>query len=429
MKENKQKIIVYDAIMGSGKTHDAIERMRNYLEIGQKFIYITPFLSEIDRVKNSFKNNEVFTPLNMDEKGSGKYIVESNLIDENENIDLNAKKSYKYLNKSAQFLKMASQGKSIISTHSLFISLKKEDLSSFHDYILILDEVVTPLKIIKVGAKDIGILKNQELVLINQETNEVKFIDDDYNDAAFRGVKTLCKNNTVFYLDKYFFAWVFPVEIFKEFKEIQILTYLFEGSLLSAYFKIYSFQYDMIRKDSHEELLRFKQLLNIYGGSPNKVIGLNSYSKTWIYNLSKNDARKITDATSNIFKRIFKTKSHENGYTTFKDFNKKLAGKGYTKGFIPINARASNEFKDIKSMAYLGNRYYDPQINSFFRERGVELNEDLWALSELIQWIWRGCIREKKEMNLYIPSLRMRRLLCDWLDGKYIISNDLKITA
>lgn len=427
--EDKQKIKVYDAIMGSGKTNNALERMKNYLNKEQKFIYITPFLSEIDRVIDSLGNDKVFTPLNSQENGLGKYSVVENIIDENGEIDLNADKSYKYLNKRSQFLKMASQGKNIISTHSLFMSLKKEDFSLFQEYTLILDEVVTPLKVKRVGGKDIEILENQELIIIDQNTKEVKFINEEYNDDAFRNVKTLCNNNTVFYLDKHFFVWVFPIEIFKEFKEIQVLTYLFEGSLLCAYFKMYKLEYDILKKDSYEQLLQYKQLLNLYDGRSNNVTGLNSFSKTWIDNLSKINSRKIVNTTENIFKRVFRTKSIENGYTTFKDFNKKFSGKGYTKGFIPINARASNQFRHKKSMAYLGNRYYDPQTINFFRERGVELNEELWALSELIQWIWRGCIRDKKKMNLFLPSNRMRKLLVDWLEGKFIINNDLRITA
>ena len=82
-------------------------------------------------------------------------------------------------------------------------------------------------------------------------------------------------------------------------------------------------------------------------------------------------------------------------------------------------------------MIYLANRFYTPQQINFFRERGVDLNEELWALSELVQWIWRGCIREGKEMNLYIPSYRMRTLLYRWLNGEFlensilIIENDI----
>lgn len=415
---NMNKVTVYDAIMGSGKTYDAIERMKRYLKEGKKFIYITPFKSEIERILDDLNSENVFAPLDPDQEGA--YEFKNNLIEENGEIDLNALPTYKYLNKRAQFLKMASQGINIISTHALFLGLKREDYNLFSDYILILDEVVTPIQTHKIGAKDINILRKQELIIIDEKTNQVKFINDEYNDNAFKHVKTLCNNCTVFYLDKYFFVWVFPIEIFKEFKEIQVLTYLFEGSLLKPYFEMYKIDYDIIKKDSYEQLEEFKQLLNIYQGKANNILGYNAFSKTWTDNLSKRNSIKIVNTTTNIFKRVFKTKSNENAFTTFKSCRSKLSGKGYTKGFIAINARASNNYKHKKSMAYLGNKYFDPQTINFFRERDIKLNEDLWALSELIQWVWRGCIREKKEMNLYIPNSRMRKLLIDWLNGVHI---------
>lgn len=419
-----EKITIYDAIMGSGKTYDAIERMRNYVKNEKKFIYITPFLNEITRIIDSLPIESVSTPLGReDNNGKGIYGLDLELINENGEIDLNAN-TLKHLNKRTQFLKFVTQGKNIISTHALFMDLKKEDFSLFKDYILILDEVVTPLKITKIGAKDIEILRNEELVIIDEETNEVRFIDEDYRDNAFKNVKSLCNNSTVFYLDKYFFVWIFPIEIFNEFKEIQILTYIFDGSLLSAYFKMYNIRYNIISKKSKKEITTIKNLLNIYEGQANQTTGLNTnFSKTWIENLSKTKARQISNSTSNLFKRGFKTKSNENAFTTFKDFKSKFAGKGYTTGFISINARATNDFKHKKSMAYLGNKYFDPQTVSFFRQKGVEVNEDLWALSELIQWVWRGCIREQKPMNLFIPSIRMRNLLKEWLTAEFLDSS------
>ena len=165
----------------------------------------------------------------------------------------------------------------------------------------------------------------------------------------------------------------------------------------------------------------FKQLLNIYEGRINQPkYSLKSFSKTWCKDVSKRIARSEAMKVSNLLKRKFNTPSKYNAYTTFKDYKAKFSGHGYARGFIPVNARATNDFRHIKSMAYLANRFFTPQQVSFFRERGIELNQDLWALSELVQWIWRGCIRDKKPMNLYIPSYRMRDLLIRWLDEEFI---------
>lgn len=260
----------------------------------------------------------------------------------------------------------------------------------------------------------------QGLIIIDDETKEVRFINEDYNDPAFREVKSFCNSSTVYYLDKSYFIWIYPVEIFKEFKEIQILTYLFKGSLLCAYFKILGLKYQIISKDEVNVLLENKKLLNVYDGKANEPKrSINSYSKTWCDNLNKRTSNRFSDKASNIFKRKFKTPSKYNAFTTFKNSRTKLSGNSYSKGFIPVNARATNDFSHKKSMAYLANRFFKPQQKNFFTERGVKIDEDLWALSELVQWIWRGRIRNKKPMNLYIPSYRMRDLLIRWLDGEF----------
>lgn len=415
-----KNIIVYDAIMGSGKTYDAIERMKTYVNEKKKFIYITPFLSEIARIKEALPKKSINVPLSFGEGNIIDVEIIDELIIEEGLIDLNGEKKFKRLNKRAQFLKFVSQGENVITTHALFKSLKKEDYSLFKDYILILDEVVDPLELRYIGERDIEILVEQNLIIIDEKTNQVRFIDEDYK-GRFEDVKKLCSSITVFYLDKCFFAWIFPIEIFKSFKEIQVLTYLFKGSLLCAYLKLFEIDYYIESNDEPRRLKEIKSLLNIYEGRANESKqSLKSYSKTWCCGISKRIAKKEASKFSNLIKRNFETPSKYNAFTTFKDCKSKFSGDRYARGFIPVNARATNDFKDIKTMAYLANRYFSPQQINFFRERGIVLNEELWALSELIQWIWRGCIREKKPMNLYIPSSRMRDLLTRWLNGEFI---------
>ena len=44
------------------------------------------------------------------------------------------------------------------------------------------------------------------------------------------------------------------------------------------------------------------------------------------------------------------------------------------------------------------------------------------SLGEMLQFLYRGCIREDKKMNIYIPSSRMRNLLFRWLDGEFDVN-------
>ena len=50
-----------------------------------------------------------------------------------------------------------------------------------------------------------------------------------------------------------------------------------------------------------------------------------------------------------------------------------------------------------------------------FSRYGVSVDNDAFALAEMLQWIWRSAIRDDKSINIYIPSERMRNLLIGWL--------------
>jgi hypothetical protein len=70
------------------------------------------------------------------------------------------------------------------------------------------------------------------------------------------------------------------------------------------------------------------------------------------------------------------------------------------------------------NLAYCVNRFLKPDIATFFTNRNIRIEEDSYALSELLQWIWRSRIRKGEEINIYIPSERMRKLLIKWLNNK-----------
>lgn len=85
--------------------------------------------------------------------------------------------------------------------------------------------------------------------------------------------------------------------------------------------------------------------------------------------------------------------------------------RGDVESFIPLNMRASNDYLDRNVVFYLVDRY--PGGNS-------PIPKDEWALSELLQFLFRTCLRlpdSEEVVYAYIPSERMRRLLERWLDN------------
>jgi hypothetical protein len=65
------------------------------------------------------------------------------------------------------------------------------------------------------------------------------------------------------------------------------------------------------------------------------------------------------------------------------------------------------------------NVYPHGSLKSHINSYGVSVDEDMYAVSELIQFLFRGCIREYKDMYIMILSERMEILLRDWLEKDY----------
>jgi hypothetical protein len=60
----------------------------------------------------------------------------------------------------------------------------------------------------------------------------------------------------------------------------------------------------------------------------------------------------------------------------------------------------------------------NPNLSHFFESKDIVFDNNLYALSELIQVIWRSNIRvadSTDKVYVYIPNRRMRELFKDWL--------------
>ena len=90
---------------------------------------------------------------------------------------------------------------------------------------------------------------------------------------------------------------------------------------------------------------------------------------------------------------------------------------GQACGFLPYNTRATNAYRNVEAMAYPMNVYQHGDVRSYFDEQGISTSEDLYAISPLVQWLWRSRIRKepRESITVYLPSERMRGLFLEWL--------------
>ena len=393
------KIKVIDAICGEGKTTSLINYINGKKE--DKFLYITPFLSEVNRIKEecfikNFKSPEY--------RGSKMYDIK----------------------------RLFSNGENIVSTHSLFKKFDEEtiDLTSLNDYTLIMDEVAEVIQVVDISKYDLDTLLEKYVEIKNN--GMLEWISSDY-EGKFEYYKKQCELNTLFLYrpnEKLnpVLLWLFPISVFNAFKDVIVSTYLFNYQLQKYYYDYYNFKYEYLYIKNFElttekqiyNLSKYKNKINICENEKLNSIGdsYNSLSYNW-YNRNNNNIliKILKNNCENYFKNIVKTPSKFNMWTTFKEYKNIVKGKGYTKGFVSLSMRATNLYKDKKSIAYLSNRYFNPIIKNFFVSNGIQINEDGFALSELLQFLFRSQIRIGKKINLYIPNSRMRNILKKWMDN------------
>ena len=370
----------------------------------QNFIFITPFLSEIERIQTAIPERNFVTPTSCNRKG----------------------------NKLEGLKLLLSRGQDIASTHALFQRCDEEiiELLRATNYTLVLDESMNMVEKMNIVKDDIEILFKSETI-VEDDRKWIKWVGTgrEYN-GGLRDVKEACFLGNVYHYSEDFYMWTFPQEVFQAFDQIYIMTYMFAGQLQKYYLDVFKTEYtyksvakvgdryELVEYTKDLDMTAIRNLIHIYDGKLNSVgDGEFTFSSTNMKKLKKKPAmtKLVQNNIYNYFKNEVKSKSSANMWTTFKDMKSVLKGDGYVKGFVSCNCRATNDFKDKTAMAYVCNRFSDPYILQFFTANGVEVDDDAVALSELVQWIFRSAVREGKEVNLYIPSVRMRTLLKNWL--------------
>lgn len=397
---------VCDALCGAGKTQGCIHMMNNDTE--HKYIFITPYLDEVERIKKDCANRHFVSP------------------------ERNFKNKYSKLEDLHSLLR---EGMNIASTHALFAMSTEEtkELIRSKDYILVLDEVMDLFQPSEIDGGDINLLVRNNIA--QKEGDDIVWKDDEYTGSAFSELRLMSESKNLVDYDGRFYFWTVPIEIFKCFKRAYVLTYLFEHQLMRHYFDVNNIEYELIgtRKiGNHHEFCELKDMdrkrelrdkIHIVNSEKYNQIGNESFSLSsgWFERASKEPGKPKLEKLKNNLYNIFrhsKTDNDDKMWTTLNDYRNELRGKGYSSGFITFNKRATNDFANRHQLAYCLNVFMMPWMKNYLVRIGAtEVNQDMYALSVLIQWIFRSAVRKGEEVWLYVPSKRMRYILIEWLDN------------
>lgn len=398
------KVNVVDAGCGVGKTTALINKM-NQDNSEQKYLFITPYLSEVERIKKSCPTKDFASPENI---GGSKLKNVKELFRNNQNI---------------------------VTTHALFRHFDEEiiEILKERNYIMVMDEVANIIEEVAITNKDLKTLE-KEYVRVHPRTHMLEWTDRCY-EGKFEEYKRMIMLNSIFAnLDNenniLSLLWLMPYQIFECFKQVFILTYMFEGQIQKGYFDYYHTGYNYLYVDNFQltsekviyDYSQVKKNIEVVSNSKMNKVGQKNtaLSKTWFeQNKNKIVMKELSNNIYNFFRWYTKTDGSERLWTTFKDCKRYLQAKGFKGGFAPINSRATNEYSKKRAVAYVSNRYFKPNLKNFFIYNGIVCSEgfeDKFALSELVQFVYRSSIRNGEHITVYIPSKRMRDLFNDWLN-------------
>lgn len=399
---------VCDAIMGTGKSSAAITYINEHPE--KKFIYVTPYLDEATRIANGCPNMNFYEPQKQTRFNGSKTLHTIDLV---------------------------KRGKNIATTHQAFRFYPPELLQLVHekDYTLIIDENVDVLETLEEDAYDIQMAIDAGYI---EDRGDCVYhlCKDVYRGKTHRDLFRILRTRDIVKVSgenkESFFYWQLPPELITSFGEVFILTYLFNGQSLHHFLEMYKIPYKFIgiaRDDDGtfrfsedggyipEYVSTLSDMIHIIDNDKLNMVGEDPYSlsMSW-FDKDESDVKQLKNNLYNFFNHLCPSSATQRMWSTYKESKHHLQGKGYTNGFVPFNKKASNEFKERNAAAYCVNLFMNVGQKIFYQSNGVEVDEDDYALSTMVQWIWRSAIRDGEEVWLYVPSRRMRELLTTWIE-------------
>lgn len=402
-------IYVVDAIMGTGKSSAAIRYMNEHSD--QKFVYITPYLDEATRIKEGCPDLHFIEP-------SDKL------------------KQYNF-KKTAHTAALIDEGRNVTTTHQAFKGYNADTLDNIRNkgYTLIIDENVDVLEKFDIHPGDLQMAVDAGY--ISEENGEYSIVNGSYDGKVLHDMFRLLQSRKLINMkdnkENSIFYWTLPPELITSFKDVFILTYLFDGQSLHHFLKIYDIPYTQIGIERTEDggycfgsypgctpeyVSHLKDMIHIIDIDKLNEVGQDYYSLSlnW-YDRDEDGVSRLKLNTSNFFNNMYRgAPANKRMWSTFSSKKNTVKGKGYTNSFLTFNTKATNEYRNRCYLGYLVNIFMNVNEKVFYQMHGIEVDEDAYALSIMVQWIWRSAIRDGDEVYLYIPSKRMRDILTNWIE-------------
>lgn len=406
---------VCDAIMGSGKTSATISYINAHPE--KKFLYVTPYLPEATRIKDGCPD--------------AMFVEPSDRLPQ-----------YGF-SKSQHSMALIHEGRNIASTHAALSYYTPDTFRELQEqgYTVIIDEEVTIMQKTTFSvdgdirmAMEAGCVTTDEHGMYVLTEKASQFMDSScghmFRMMASHSLLHICQTGADSTVAWY---WVFPPTLFREVENIIVLTYLFEHSEMNAYLDMIGAPYKYIgisrtpdggytfseEPDYVPEYVQhLGDMIHLEDRPQLNDVGKhkNALSMNW-YKSHPDEMGKLRRNISNFFRNRTPGGSSDRMCGHYGKMWGAIRGAGYWNSDVVFTQKSSNAFRNRSVLVYPVNVFPNVNIVNYYQDHGVYIDPDRYALSIMVQWIWRSAIRDGKEIYLYVPSRRMRELLVDWINS------------
>ena len=424
-------IKVCDALMGSGKTSAAIQYMNQHP--GRKFIYVSPRIEEDRRIVAACPMLYFALP---SDKGRDR-------------------------TKTVNLKRLLQAGRNVAISHVLYTLCDDEvcALMRQHGYSMIIDEAVHIFEDAKVTRRDIETMMGSGAVRVT-DNGYLEFsdgYDPDGHSEHFRRMWHLAASHKLVLLPNgQCCYWMVSDRMLLAAQEVIIMTYRFSASDMARLMQIHHIPYAPIYVDTDgrgnywftdrvayvpayaghmRDMVRIvdDQKLNAIGEKWNALskgwwdTNMEAYRRSLAYgddgSMRETAASKATDAyrMRSLLRKYMRTDHPDTSaddrlFGCFAKPGEFLKQKGYLNAHLVFNATSLNEWGNRHVLAYLVNVFQRPEVDQYYQSLGFEGKRDEYALTTMLQWIWRSAIRNGEPVELYLPSRRMREILAAWIN-------------
>ena len=409
------KVQVMDAIMGYGKSTYAIEHINSKPD---NFYFVAlPLLEEVERYKKKCTSVELVEP--SDEETS----------------------------KGEALLSILRQRKSVVTTHHLFEEMTDSHLNAIRrlplvrgEKVLILDETIDLVRSVpesKLSARDLRADREQGFILVNEKTGKVQWnTEHDVSYNHHDKLKALCDTGQLFFLEDRYIIVEVSTEFLACFDRILIMTYRWDSSIMAVQLgQVHGVEVEKRPLNEERVLECYRYIADHLVIPDDYCAGDMRLSKSGLEGNEEEVAKLIRMYTDQAMKD-YDIPLDLVRYTTFKEAHgfsfvdyfksvkigqyqkKDSQGKVVPFSFLSHTTLGTNEHSCCKLMVYGLSKHLHPGVGAFFTAHGASISYEQWSLSSMLQWLFRGCIRDRdsgEKMVAIIPSSRMRKLAKMWL--------------